>query len=89
MNRPVGNPVNTQRPWQSRARDCVLPPAGCPSRGTLRSPICATAVRPHEGLGFDTPLSRYVADPADHHEPYLSEPDRIQESLTRDTLRPS
>jgi transposase InsO family protein len=34
-------------------------------------------VRPHEALDFETPLSRYLADPA---EPHLSEPQSVQET---------
>ena len=34
-------------------------------------------VRPHEALDFATPLSRYLADPA---EPHLFGPESVQES---------
>jgi transposase InsO family protein len=34
-------------------------------------------VRPHEALDFETPLSRYLAEPA---EPHLSRPESVQES---------
>ena len=38
------------------------------------------AIRPHEALDFATPLSRYLADPRDGHDPNLSEPQSVQES---------
>jgi putative transposase len=34
-------------------------------------------IRPHESLDFATPLSRYLADPAESH---LFEPERVQDS---------
>ncbi len=39
------------------------------------------AIRPHEALGFATPLSRHLAEPVESH---LSEPESVQ-ILTRDT----
>lgn len=38
------------------------------------------AIRPHEALDFVTPISRYLADPGDHHAPNLSEPQSVQET---------